>query len=493
MTDKNKKQHISILERIARRVMAERELLPRFSSEALAQLNRINTPASLEEKGVRDMRHLLWCSIDNDDSLDLDQLSAAQDMPDGAVKIFVAISDVDALVKKYTAIDEHARHNTLSVYTTAEIFPMLPEKLSTDLTSLNYNSERLAIVVEMVIAADGSLKASDVYRAAVENHAKLCYNSVAAWLEGTGNMPKEIGLIKGLEENIRLQDTVAQKLKLFRHEHGALNLETIEGRPVFDAGELKDFATDDRNRAKEIIEDFMIAANGVTARYLSSKKFPALRRIVRTPKSWDRIVALALEHKFKLPEKPDSKSLEDFLVAEKAKDPLRFPDLSLSVIKLMGPGEYVVEHPGDASIGHFGLAVRDYTHSTAPNRRYPDLITQRLLKAAIAGEQMPYEIKDLEEIAKHCTKQEDAAKKVERQVAKSAAALLLGTKIGEKFDAIVTGASAKGTWVRILQPPVEGMLSTGFEGMEVGRRIRVQLVQTDIERGFIDFKRIGPK
>jgi exoribonuclease-2 len=284
---------------------------------------------------------------------------------------------------------------------------------------------------------------------------------------------------------------VAQELKAFRHVHGALNLETIEGRPVFDGDQLKDFEVDTRNRAREIIEDFMIAANGVTARYLASKMFPSLRRVVRTPKRWDRIITLASGRGVTLPQVPDSKALEQFLTAAKAADPLRFPDLSLSVIKLMGAGEYVVELPGESATGHFGLAVRDYTHSTAPNRRYPDLITQRLLKAAMAGLSSPYRNEELDLIAKHCTEEEDLAKKVERQVEKSAAAMLLESRVGERFDAIVTGASPKGTWVRLLDPPIEGRLVSGFDEMDVGHRLRVQLIRTDVERGYIDFKSVG--
>ncbi|HME62740.1 MAG TPA: RNB domain-containing ribonuclease, partial [Candidatus Binatia bacterium] len=367
----------------------------------------------------------------------------------------------------------------------------LPEKLSTDLTSLNYESERLAIVVEMIIAVDGSLQGSDIYSAMVRNRAKLAYNSLSDWLEGSGPMLQAIGKVEGLEENLRLQDRVAQKLKLLRHVHGALNLETIEARPVFDGDEITDLEAERKNRAKEIIEDFMISANGVTARYLASKMFPSLRRVVRIPKRWDRIIELASDHGFTLPQKPDSKALEQFLISAKAADPLRFPDLSLSVIKLLGAGEYVVELPGGSVAGHFGLAVRDYAHSTAPNRRYPDLITQRLLKAAIAGSATPYENDELQALAKHCTEEEDAAKKVERQVEKSAAAMLLESRIGERFDGIVTGASDKGTWVRLLHPPVEGKLVSGFESMDVGQRLRVQLIRTDVERGYIDFKRVG--
>jgi len=469
--------------------MLERGLLPDFSLQALAELDGIHGPATRAEVPTRDLRSLLWCSIDNDDSRDLDQLTVAEAGPGGAVKIRVAIADVDAVVGKESALDDHARHNTTSVYTAAETFPMLPEKLSTDLTSLNYESDRLAIVIEMVVDGDGSLQSSDLYGATVRNRAKLAYNSVADWLERNGPMPQGIGTVDALDENLRLQDRVAQKLKALRHVHGALNLETIEAHPVFDGDELKDLQAEGRNRAKDIIEDFMIAANGVTARYLASKMFPSLRRVVRTPKRWDRIIEVALERGFTLPQKPDSKALQEFLVLAKAADTLRFPDLSLSVIKLMGAGEYVLELPGDSAPGHFGLAVRDYTHSTAPNRRYPDLITQRLLKAAMAGRSPAYAQDELELLAKHCTEEEDAAKKVERQVGKSAAAMLLESRIGEVFDAIVTGASDKGTWVRILQPPVEGRLVSGFEGMDVGHRLRVQLARTDVERGYIDFKR----
>ncbi len=491
MTDPTIQQHRSILRGIAHRAMLQRGLVPDFPPEALAELDGIHGPATQAEGSMRDLRDLLWCSIDNDDSRDLDQLTVAEAMRDGGAKIMVAVADVDAVVKKRSALDEHARQNTTSIYTVAETFPMLPEKLSTDLTSLNYESDRLAIVIEMILAADGSLQSSDVYQATVRNRAKLAYNSVAAWLEDNGPMPEAIATVSGLDENIRLQDRVAQKLKVLRHLHGALDLETIEARPLFDGDELKDLEADKRNRAKDIIEDFMIAANGVTARFLASKGFPSVRRVVRSPKRWDRIIDLAAERNAALPKEPDAKALEQFLVSAKAADPLRFPDLSLSVIKLLGPGEYVVQLPGGSVGGHFGLAVKDYTHSTAPNRRYPDLITQRLLKAAMAGLARPYENDELTALAKHCTEEEDAAKKVERQVTKSAAAMLLESRIGDQFDSFVTGASEKGTWVRLLQPPVEGRLESGFEGLDVGHRLRVQLVSTDVERGYIDFKRVA--
>ncbi|MFA5863357.1 MAG: RNB domain-containing ribonuclease [Phycisphaerae bacterium] len=490
MTNTDDRQHRSILQRIAHWAMLERGLVPDFPLQALAELDGIHESATQTDEPTRDLRAFLWCSIDNDDSRDLDQLTFAEAMPSGAVKILVAIADVDAVVKKRSAIDDHARQNTTSVYTVAETFPMLPEKLSTDITSLNYESDRLAIVVEMVFAGDGSLQSSDLYQATVRNRAKLTYNGVAAWLDGNGPMPQGISLVKGLDENLRLQDRAAQKLKTLRHLQGALDLETIEARPIFDGDELKDLEADKKNRAKDIIEDFMIAANGVTARYLASKKFPSLRRVVRTPKRWDRIIEIAAGRGSTLPKEPDAKALEQFLVSAKAADPLRFPDLSLSVIKLLGAGEYVVELPGGSVGGHFGLAVKDYAHSTAPNRRYPDLITQRLLKAAAAGRPVPYENDELESLAKHCTEAEDAAKKVERQVTKSAAALLLEARIGEQYDAIVTGASDKGTWVRLLHPPIEGRLESSFDGMDVGHRLRVQLIRTDVERGYIDFKRV---
>ena len=483
--------HRTILQNIAHRVMLERGLLPDFSPEALAELDQLQAPARETATSIRDLRNLLWCSIDNDDSRDLDQLTVADSAVNDSVKVLVAVADVDALVKTGSALDEHAQHNTTSVYTAAEIFPMLPEKLSTDLTSLNDNADRLSIVVEMGIGSDGSLLSSDVYRALVRNHAKLAYNRVGAWLEGRDTVPDAVASVDGLADNLRTQDKVAQSLKNFRHVHGALTLDTVEAKPLFDGDEIRDLEVQQKNRATEIIEDFMISANGVTARYLTSKQFPSLRRVVRTPKRWDRIVEIAGEHKFILPAVPDSKALDQFLVSEKTDDPLRFPDLSLAVIKLLGSGEYVAEFPGEDAPGHFGLAVKDYEHSTAPNRRYPDIITQRLLKAAIDGKVVPYQKDELDLLATHCTDEEDAAKKVERQVGKSAAALLLQSRIGEQFDAFCTGASDKGTWVRLLTVPAEGKLVQGFEGVDVGNRTRVELISVDVQQGFIDFKKVG--
>ncbi|HEX2922489.1 MAG TPA: RNB domain-containing ribonuclease, partial [Chloroflexota bacterium] len=360
-------------------------------------------------------------------------------------------------------------------------------KLSTNLTSLNPDEDRMAVVVEMVIDSNGCLVDSDIYQACVRNHAKLAYNSVAAWLDGDGPEPEGITAVEGLAENLRLQDKVAQAMKNYRHVRGALSLETIESKPVFSDGQLLSLDVEEKNRAKEIIEDFMIGANGVTARFLESKGLPSIRRVVRTPKRWDRIVQLASDHGFTLPNDPDSKALEEFLNSEKKEDPLRFPDLSLSVIKLMGAGEYVADRPGENPPGHFGLAVKDYSHSTAPNRRYTDLITQRLLKSALQGTRSPYEDDELDELARHCTEQEDDAKKVERQVNKSAAALLLESKVGHVFDAVITGASDKGTWCRLLNPPVEGKVVRNIADLDVGDRVRVQLLEVNVEQGFIDF------
>ncbi len=486
----NDRKHRTILERIAKRVMLERGLLPDFSAEVLAELAAIQAPAAAEDDQIRDLRKLPWASIDNDDSRDLDQLTVAESALGDSVKIFVAVADVGSLVRNGSAIDAHARHNTTSIYTAAQIFPMLPEKLSTDLTSLNFEGDRLALVAEMLMASDGTVQSSDIYRAIVRNYAKLAYNSVAAWLEGNGPIPEPIAAVKGLDANLQMQDRAAQSMKNYRHVHGALSFETIKAKPIFDNDEIRELQIERKNRARDIIEDFMIAANGTVARYLTSKNIPAIRRVVRIPKRWDRIVEIASEHGYALPGEPDARELETFLKRQKAADPLRFPDLSLVIIKLMGAGEYVAEVPGESVPGHFALAVNDYTHSTAPNRRYPDLITQRLLKAALAGQPLPYSNDDLAGLAKHCTEEENIVKKVERQVDKSAAALLLESRIGEKFDAIVTGASEKGTWARLLTMPVEGRLIHGFQGADVGHRIHVELVSTDVDRGFIDFKKV---
>ena len=469
--------------------MLARGLLPDFSAEALRQTAATTRAADAPADGIRDLRELLWASIDNDDSRDLDQLSVAQPLNGGAVKILVAVADVDALVKRDSPIDLHAQSNTTSVYTIAQIFPMLPEKLSTDLSSLGENQDRLAVVVEMTVEGNGALRDCAVYRAWVRNRAKLAYDSVAAWLAGQSPAPPRVAAVSGMDQQLRVQDQVAQALRQVRHAQGALGLDSIEPRAVFEGELLSDLIPTENNRAKELIEDFMIAANGVVARYLATKDLPSLRRVLRTPEKWNRIVALAGEYGEQLPATPSAQALNEFLIRRRAADPARFPDVSLSVIKLLGRGEYVLEMPGQTIEGHFGLAVRDYTHSTAPNRRFPDVITQRLLKAALNGTRAPYSAVELRSLAAHCTVQEDNAAKVERLVRKSAAALLLQSRMGATFDGIVTGAADKGTWVRIDSPTTEGRVVRGFEGLEVGQRVRVRLVHTDVPRGFIDFER----
>jgi VacB/RNase II family 3'-5' exoribonuclease len=491
------------LQSIARQAMIDRDLQPDFPPPALAELARIQGPvlpprAADADAGrgkagasdaVRDLRALQWCSIDNDDSRDLDQLSVGEEGSSAATKVLVAVADVDALVAKGSALDGHARHNTTTVYTAAEIFPMLPLRLSTDLTSLGEGEDRAAIVIEMVVEKDGSVSRSEVYRAWVRNQAKLAYNGVGAWLEGKGPAPQRLAAVPGLDAQLRLQDAAAQRLRALRNQRGALELQTLQSRPVFDGDRLTALEVEVDNRAKQLIEDFMIAANGVTAQFLAAKGLPSLRRVVRTPKRWDRIVELAAAHGERLPGDADSAALSAFLVRQRRKDPLRFPDLSLTVVKLLGSGEYVADPPGQQAPGHFGLAVRDYTHSTAPNRRFPDVITQRLLKAALAGRPSPYPLDELGALATHCTEKEDDAQKVERRVHKSAAAMLLASHVGQSYDGVVTGASDKGTWVRIFQPPVEGRVVRGFEGLDVGDKTRVRLVLADVDRGFIDFVR----
>jgi VacB/RNase II family 3'-5' exoribonuclease len=472
---------------IARRAMIQHGLLPDFSAEAQRQAEVASQPAP---SAIRDLRALLWSSIDNDDTRDLDQLVVAQPLADRAAKILVAVADVDALVERGSAIDDHARSNTTSVYTAARVFPMLPEQLSTDQTSLREGQDRLAVVVEMTIDGQGRVVSSDVYRALVCSRARLTYDAVAAWLDGNAPPPPALARVAGLDHQIRQQDQVAQTLRRVRYERGALNFETVQARPVFNDGVLTDMRADERNRAKELIEDFMIASNTAVAGFLQSKGRSLLRRVLRSPERWPRIVALAAGAGGRLPPQPDAHALNTFLALRRTADPAGFPELSLSVLKLLGSGEYAVELPNQVAEGHFGLAVNRYTHSTAPNRRFPDLVTQRLLKSALDGATAAYTDDELRELATHCTAQEKNANKVERQVRKAATALLLVDRIGQHFTGVVTGASEKGTWVRISEPVAEGKVVRGASGLDVGDRVRVELVDVDPARGFIDFARI---
>lgn len=484
-----REQQRALLLRVARQAMAERGFEADFSPAALAEVQELRDAVGPQDDEVRDLRQLPWCSIDNDDSRDLDQLTVAEALDVDHTRVLVAVADVSAMVALGSAIDEHAAINTTSIYTPPRTFPMLPDRLSTDLTSLNRGEDRLAMVVDMVVDDGGEIGASSVYPAVVRNQAKLAYPSLGAWLQNGSEVPSAVSAVPGLADNLRLQGRVAQRLMANRHEQGALELETVQVRTQFDGDAVSELTVEKRNRARELIEDFMIAANGVIARFLKDRRFPVLRRVVRSPERWQRIVEVALTHGEKLPPKPDAKALNDFLLKRRVADPLRFADLSLSVIKLLGRGEYQASFPDQELTGHFGLAVSEYTHSTAPNRRYPDLITQRMIKAAIAEREVPYTNDQLDSLATHCTRKEDDAQKVERLMRKAAAACLLVDRIGQEFAGIVTGASPKGTWVRIFDPPIEGRVVQGEEGFDVGDRVRVRLVRADPERGFIDFTR----
>ena len=462
--------------------------VPSGVPQQLADLERQPPPVAPNAE-VRDLRGLLWSSIDNDTSKDLDQIEVAEPLPDGATKVLVGIADVDAFVPKDSPIDHAAARQTTTVYTGVRNFPMLPEQLSTATTSLEEARDKLAVVVEFVVGTDGHVQSSTVYRAVVRNAAQLTYNAVGAWLEDRGPAPPRVAASPDLQAQLRLQDRAAQVLRNERYRHGALNIETIETRPVMLHDQVVSVEQQEKNRATELIEDFMIASNEVVARLLDARTVSSIRRVVHTPKRWDRIVALAATLGAPLPAAPDSKALNAFLIARKAADPDHFPDLSLTVIKLMGPGEYVLERPGDPEQGHFGLAVEDYTHSTAPNRRFADLVTQRLVKAVLANQPAPYTDDELRAVATTCTAKGDAARKVEREMSKRIAAVAISGRIGESFDAIVTGVTPHGTFVRVLQPHVEGLLVQGQHGADVGDKLRVTLVRTDVERGFIDFTR----
>jgi len=473
----------------AHQAMLDNGFIPDVPAKVTAEVAAAVEPNGAMAVGVRDLRDLPWSSIDNDSSRDLDQLEIAEKLPDGTVRVRVAIADVDTTVPKGSATDQFAAANSTSVYTGIVTYPMLPDRLSTDLTSLGQNDDRASVVIEFVVAADGSIRSHDVYMARVSNHAKLAYNNVGAWLDGSATLPACGTQV--IQDQLRLQDSVAQVLRAVRARNGALDLETIEAQSVVLPDQSVDIELVQKTRASRLIEDFMIAANVAMAQFLDEHNSPTIRRIVRSPERWNRIVALAAKLGSTLPDQPDSAALSAFLVDRRKADPDHFADLSLAVVKLIGPGEYAAHEPGETDIGHFGLATNDYTHSTAPNRRFADLVTQRLLKAALAGKPSPYIRDELVAIAAHCTEREDAARKVERQVRKSAAAVSMSRRIGEDFDAIVTGVNRNGTFVRLIHPPVEGRVMRGEEGMDVGDKIRVRLLSTDPGRGFIDFAAEG--
>ena len=468
--------------------MIEHGFQPEFPAGSDAQLASIQAHPELPAiVGAQDLRSLLWSSIDNDTSKDLDQIEWAEKLADGRIRVLVGVADVDVRVDKGTVLDDHARSETTSVYTGVQVFPMLPPELSEGITSLNENGDRAAVIIEFAVDASGAISDGKAYRALVRNRAQLAYNGVGAWLDGSGPAPAKVAASADLAAQLKLQDEAAQRMAGGRFQHGALDLETVETRPVMLKDQAVDIARLNKNRATSLIEEFMVAANGVIARTFEDAGVASIRRIVRTPKRWDRIVELAQGLGTTLPAEPDSKALNDFLLAQKQKDPDHFPDLSLAVIKLMGPGEYVLVKPNEPSPGHFGLAVQDYTHSTAPNRRFPDVVTQRLLKAWLTKTAQPYSVDDLNAIATHCTLMEDNARKVERDMQKRIAAVVLRSRIGQQFRAIVTGVNKYGTFVRTLDPNVDGMLVQGGKGLDVGDKVNVKLISTDPQRGFIDF------
>ncbi len=472
----------------AHAAMIEHGFQPEFPSGTDKELAAIAMQTGLPAgAGIPDLRGLLWSSIDNDTSKDLDQIEWAEQLADGRIRVLVGVADVDARVHKGSIIDSHAQSETTSVYTGVKVFPMLPAELSEGATSLNENEDRVAIVIEFAVDAAGTASDGKAYRALVRNRAQLAYPSVGAWLEGKGPAPAKVAASADLAAQLKLQDSAAQRMQGSRFQHGALDLETVETRPVMLHDEAVEIARLEKNRATSLIEEFMVAANGVIAQTLQNAGVASIRRIVRTPKRWDRIVELAEGLGTTLPAQPDSKALNDFLLVQRQKDPDHFPDLSLAVVKLMGPGEYVLVKPHAPSPGHFGLAVQDYTHSTAPNRRFPDMVTHRILKAWLGSQPQPYSEETLNAIALRCTEREDAARKVEREMQKRIAAVVLHPRIGQSFHAIVTGVNQYGTFVRTFDPYAEGMLVRGGRGLDVGDKVTVRLVSTDAQRGFIDF------
>ena len=470
--------------------MRENGFEPEFPPAVMREVGSLDDPSDDGlPQGVRDLRAMPWSSVDNPESRDLDQIEVAERLPGDSVRIRIGVADVDALVRLGSAADAHAALNTTSVYTGVAVFPMLPERLSTNLTSLNEGEDRFAVVIDFEVGKDGELANPAVYRALVHNRAKLTYDAVGRWLEDDGPMPPAIAQWPQLREQLQLQDEAAQRLRRARARAGALNFESVEASPVVVNGKVVDLAVARRNRARDLIEDFMVAANRSVAVFLLERGWPSLRRVVREPKRWDRIVALAAEVGEALPETPDNLALSEFLARRRAADPEHFPDLSLSIVKLLGPGVYVLERRlGDRRhAGHFGLAVADYVHSTAPNRRFADLVTQRMLRAVTSGGSPPYSDEQLIEIANHCTERGDAARKVERTMRKMAGATMLAERVGESFTAIVTAASPKGVYARVLNPPVEGRVVRGGRGLDVGDTVRLTLVRTDPTRGYIDF------
>jgi VacB/RNase II family 3'-5' exoribonuclease len=487
-----KNHHTVDLKAIAGNAMMKYGFEPFFPNSVLREVAAINVKTLPDnQEDTKDLRMHLWSSIDNYDSMDLDQMEFVNHGQNGEIEVKIAIADVDTYVQKHSQTDQHAAHNGTSVYTGIETFPMLPDKLSKGISSLLPGQDHMAIVIEYTVLPDGDVRRGDIYRALVSNKAKLIYEEVGDWLDGVEAIPPSVREVPGLEEQVRLQSEAARRLKNYRMEKGALDLETIEANAVVEMGFVKDLVVQKKNMARSIIEEFMVAANGTMVDYLGKAGIPMIQRVVRTPKYWEELVITAATYGETLPAEPDSKALSAFLNRQKEADPERFPDLSLTVVKLIGPGEYMTLEPGEPPYGHFGLAVTDYTHGTAPNRRYVDLIIQRLIKSVLDRVPSPYTLEELIDKSTWLTGREKGSKKVERFMRKAAAAVLLQDRIGKFFEAIVTGASEKGTYVRLITPPAEGRVMRGEHGLRVGQRVRVRLVKTDPYNGYIDFECLG--
>ncbi len=421
-------------------------------------------------------------------SRDLDQIEVAQ-QTGRETRVSIGIADVDAMVPKGSPADLHAAQNATSIYLGVRTFPMLPPDLSNDRTSLLPDQDRGAVVMEFTIGEDGQVGAAEVSVARVRNRAKMNYEEVGAWLENHGAAPAAVAQNPALNDQLRLQSDAAERSHEERMRSGALEFETIEPQPVMAGDQIASLAVDRKNRARDLIENLMVATNTAMARFLEARGIASIQRIVRTPERWPRIVELAAQYGTQLPADADAVALAKFLADRRRADAEHFPDLSLAIVKLIGAAEYVVVRDANDVQGHFGLAVQDYTHSTAPNRRYPDLIIQRLLKAAIANAPTPYSVAELEQIALRCNERAAAARKVERMMRKVAAATFLAHRAGETFSGIVTGASPKGVFVRINNPPAEGRVIRGEAGLDVGDKVGVKLLGTVPEKGFIDFAR----
>ncbi len=465
---------------------------PEFPRAVLREVDAIqpDIAKAIGKKG-QDLRALLWSSIDNFDSQDLDQMEYCERGPEGEIHVRIAIADVDHYVPKHSQADQYAAYNGTSVYTGIVTYPMLPDRLSKGISSLLPGQDCRAVIIEYTVLPDGSVRHGSLSRAIVANKAKLIYEQVGDWLEGAAPMPQFIHDVEGLEAQVRLQHEAALRLKKFRTAQGALELETIEAEPLVENGAVKDLVVQKKNMARNLIEEFMVAANGTTVAFLGNAGIPMIQRIVRIPKHWDGIVLAAAMYRETLPNQPDAKALTEFLSRQKEADPIRFPDLSLTIVKLMGAGEYVPLDPGEQPLGHFALAVTDYTHGTAPNRRYVDLIIQRLVKTVIDNVESPYTTEELVDQSAWLTEKEKGSKKVERYMRKAAAAVLLQDRIGASFEALVTGASEKGTYVRLISPPAEGRVMQGQQGLHVGEKVRVTLLKTDPLNGFVDFACTG--